>query len=222
MITVSETWKQTYPGAHLGVISMIGIDEPARQSDLDKLKRELENDLRALFTDPSELKALEPIKAYQSYYKQFKKTYHVVQQLESVALKNRPIPTVSPLVEAMFMAELRNMLLTAGHDMDAIRRPLVLDVAQGTERYTRINGQEQVLKARDMMIRDAEGVISSVIYGPDRRTMITAKTRNALFTVYAVPGVSEQELRQHLEGIETNVKTAYPKAAADQLIIYGA
>jgi DNA/RNA-binding domain of Phe-tRNA-synthetase-like protein len=222
MIRVSDGWKQAFPGAHLGVLSMTGVSGPARQSELDKLKRELETDLRAVFTDPSELKALEPIKAYQSYYKRFKKTYHVVQQLESVALKNKPIPHVSPLVEAMFMAELRNMLLTAGHDLDLIRLPLLLDVARGTERYTKINGQEQVLKAGDMFIGDGEGVISSVIHGPDRRTMITAKTRNVLYTVYAVPGVSEQELKQHLEGIETNVKAAYPEANVGELTVWSA
>ncbi len=222
MFTVTDKWRNEYPKAHLGILTMRGVKGPERHADLDRLKKELESDLRSVFKDPAELKSLEPIQAYQAYYKRFKKTYHVVQQLESVAIKGKSIPRVSALVEAMFMAELRNMLLTAGHDLDAIKPPLTLDVAQGAETYVRINGKEQALKAGDMMITDGEGVISSVIYGPDRRTMITRDTENALFTVYGVPGVSEQEVHQHLDGIAANVHVVCPQAKIEVLQVYSA
>lgn len=45
-------------------------------------------------------------------------------------------PSVAALVEAMFIAELKNLLLTAGHDLDAVELPLKLDIARGGERYT--------------------------------------------------------------------------------------
>ena len=61
------------------------------------------------------------IQAYAAYYERFNKTYHVQLQLESVALKGKSIPRVSALVEAMFMAELENLLLTAGHDLDVVQ-----------------------------------------------------------------------------------------------------
>jgi hypothetical protein len=53
---------------------------------------------------------MEPIKTYHDYYKRFKKTYHILLQLESIVFKNKSIPKVSSLVEAMFMAELKNLL----------------------------------------------------------------------------------------------------------------
>jgi len=40
-----------------------------------------------------------------------------------------------------------------------------------------------------MFIADGQGVISSIVYGPDRRTRITLATRNAVFTVYAPAGI---------------------------------
>jgi DNA/RNA-binding domain of Phe-tRNA-synthetase-like protein len=121
----------------------------------------------------------------------------------------------------MFMEELRNMLLTAGHDLDAVQTPLKLDAAKGNEKYTRMNGQEQVLKAGDMMIADSVAVISSVIYGPDRRTMITPATKRVLFTVYAVPGIGAQAVRQHLKGIEANIRLVSPDAQLELLEVYG-
>jgi hypothetical protein len=42
---------------------------------------------------------------------------------------------VAALVEAMFIAEVKNMLLTAGHDLDAVQLPITLDVSKGDGRY---------------------------------------------------------------------------------------
>ncbi len=220
MFRVSADWKRAYPGAHAGILAMRNVINPTRHPELDHQKEELETDLRTLFKEPDSLKSLGPIKAYQAYFKRFKKTYHVFQQLESVIFKGKPIPQVAALVEAMFMEELRNMLLTAGHDLDAVKTPLILDTAKGNEKYIRMNGQEQVLKAGDMMIADSVAVISSVIYGPDRRTMITADTKRVLFTVYAVPGIGAQAVRQHLEGIEANIRLVSRDAQLELLEVY--
>jgi len=190
---------------------------------LTNVKEELENQLRARFSDydRAALKALPTIQAYNDYYKRYKKTYHVQIQLESVVFKGKAIPRVAALVEVMFVAELKNLLLTAGHDLGAIQMPVKIDVAEGSERYIRLNGQEQELKPGDMMIVDAEGVISCVLYGPDRRTRITPETRQALFTVYAPPGIGEQAVHDHLQDIQANVLLVAPQADVELLEVYG-
>jgi DNA/RNA-binding domain of Phe-tRNA-synthetase-like protein len=221
MFTVTSNWKQMYPGAHLGVLVMKNVANPSQHPKLDLVKRELEADLRALFKDRSELKLVEPIRAYRSYYSRFDKTYHVLQQLESVIFKGKQIPAVSALVECMFIEELRNSLLTAGHDFDLVKAPVTLDVATKDEHYTRLNGQDQTVKPDDMIIKDSIGIISSLIYGPDQRTRITHSTHNVLFTVYGVPGIGSKIVTQHLEGIEANVKIVAPEASTDLLKIYG-
>jgi DNA/RNA-binding domain of Phe-tRNA-synthetase-like protein len=136
----------------------------------------------------------------------------VQQQIESVALKGRPLPNVAALVEAMFMAELEHLLLTAGHDLEALRLPLTLDVAQGTETYTLLRGEEQTLKPGDMFIADREGVVSSIVYGPDQRTAITSETRAAVFTVYAPPGIGAGTVDAHLRALEENVRVISAEA----------
>jgi DNA/RNA-binding domain of Phe-tRNA-synthetase-like protein len=222
MLIVSERWRAAYPGAAVGVLAMRGAANPEYHPALDARKAELESQLRARFRDRAELKALDPIGAYTAYYKRFKKTYHVLLQLESVVLKGKPIPRVAALVEAMFVAELKNLLLTAGHDLDVVEEPVRLDVSDGSERYVRLNGQEQVLKAGDMMIADAQGVISSVLYGPDRRTRIVPHTRRVLFTVYAPPGIGEGAVHEHLHDIAANVVLIAPGAEVEVLEVVGA
>lgn len=222
MLIVSEAWKSAYPGAATGILAMRNVANPEGHPELGARIHGLEGQLRAQWTDRNALKALPTIQAYDAYYKRFKKTYHVLLQLESVALKGKPIPRVGALVEAMFMAELKNLLLTAGHDLAAVRMPVRLDVANGSERFVMLNGQEQELKAGDMMMADGEGVISSVVYGPDRRTRITPETRQVLYAVYAPPGIGEDAVLRHLQDIRAIVQLVAPAAAVGLLEVYGA
>jgi len=224
MLIVSEAWKATYPGAAQGLLVMRNVANLEHHPKLEKRKAELEEQLRARFAgyDKAALTALPSVQPYVAYYGQFKKTYHVLLQLESVALKGKPLPRVAALVEAMFMAELKNQLLTAGHDLEALREPLRLDVATGSERYTLLNGKEEMLKAGDMFIADAEGVTSSILYGPDYRTRITPDTHTALFTVYAPPRIEPAAVRQHLEDIRAYVMLIAPEAAVEVRKVYGA
>ena len=236
--TVSQAWKTTYPGAAVGVLVMHDVVNPKHHPVLETHKEELENQLRSRFSgyDRAALKAHPVIRAYNEYYGRYKKTYHVQLQLESIVFKGKVIPRVAALVEAMFMAELKNLLLTAGHDLETLEIPVGIDVAAGSERYVRLNGKEQQLKAGDMMIADAQGIISSVLYGPDRRTRITPETRQVLFTVYAPPGIEggapqrtagfsrtqERIVWTHLRDIEENVKLVTPEAKVALMEVYGA
>jgi DNA/RNA-binding domain of Phe-tRNA-synthetase-like protein len=222
MFKLTTTWKSAFRDAHVGVLVMRAVTNPAQHPELDKHKAELEEQLRAQFSgqDRTALSSHSVLQAYNNYYRRFKKTYHVQLQLESIAWKGKSIPSVSSLVEAMFMAEMKNLLLTAGHDLDTLQLPLELDVSKGDERYTLMRGEEQVLKAGDMYIRDQSGVISSIIYGPDRRTQITAVSHNVVFTVYAPAGIDAQTVEQHLQDIRKYIMMIEPDAKLELLQIY--
>jgi DNA/RNA-binding domain of Phe-tRNA-synthetase-like protein len=78
-----------------------------------------------------------------------------------------------------------------------------------------------VLKAGDMMIRDQEGIISSILYGPDQRTQIRAETHNAVFTVYAPPGIDNELVMRHLRDIQEMVLLFSPRAQTIMLQVFG-
>ncbi len=224
MIETSPAWKSAYPGASIGVLAMRGVANPRQHPQLQTRKHELEEQLQTRFAgfDRPRLKGIPVLAAYASYYKRFKKTYHLQHQLESLVFKNRPIPEVAALVEAMFMAELKNLLLTAGHDLDQIKPPLSIDVAGGTERYVRLTGEEQTVKAGDMVIADTEGILSSILYGPDLRTRIRPETERVIFTVYAPPGIETGDVQRHLEDIRDNVQVITSEASVERLEVLGA
>ena len=223
IVKISEAWKANYPEALVGTLVLHHVANPPQHLQLDRRKQELEDELRRRFTGATaaDLARLPAVPPYDRHYKRYKKTYPVLQQLESIALMNKSIPQVAALVEAMFMAEVKNLLLTAGHDLKAVVEPVTLDVSRGDEYYVRLNGQEQRLKAGDMMMTDSQGVISSVIYGPDSRTRITLDTRHVFFVVYAPKGIKEEAIRQHLDDIRANVMIVAPEAEVGQLDVYG-
>jgi DNA/RNA-binding domain of Phe-tRNA-synthetase-like protein len=214
MLESSNAWRGAYPGAQIGILALDDVANPEFCPELDLRKTALENRLRSQFAGLTRqaIEALPTIQAYTTYLKPFKKTYHVLLQLESVTLKNKTIPGVAALVEAMFMAELESQLLTAGHDLDTLQLPVSIEVANGDERYILRSGQEQVLKPNDMYIKDRKGIISDIIYGPDQRTQIKQETRRVLFTVYAPAGISQNSLLKHLETMREYVKLISPKA----------
>ena len=224
MFSISEAWMLSYPEAHTGILTMRGVSNPATQPELERLKQDLENRLQAQFAgqDRSALDEFPPIPAYTMYYKQFKKTYPVRAQLESIAFKGKSLPSVAALVEAMFMAEIKNLLLTAGHDFDRLRLPVTLGVASGGEHYISLRGQEQALKAGDMFMADQDGVISSIVYGPDQRTQIGPGTRNVLFAVYAPGGIEPSTVQAHLEDIRDYVLILARHASVQTLQVFSA
>jgi DNA/RNA-binding domain of Phe-tRNA-synthetase-like protein len=219
VLVAADAWKSTFPGAVVGALVMIGVRNPERSAALETHKRQLEEGLRArgarlgrdgVDSDPA-------LRAYVDYYRAHGKTYHLKAQWESIAVKGRSIPSRAALVEAMFMAELKNLILTAGHDLAAATLPVRVAVTREDDGYVLMNGTERFLGPGDMMMVDGESIISSVLYGPDRRTRIRPETREVLFAVYAPAGVGVKAVRDHLEDLRSNVLLVAPEAETRML-----
>jgi hypothetical protein len=133
-------------------------------------------------------------------------------QLETVAQKGKALPLVAALVEAMFIAELRNLLLTAGHDLDQLELPIRLGVG-ADETFFAPNGKEMTVKPGDMFVADArDRVLTAIITGPSDVARIGPETSAALFYTYAPPGLDPGLVSAHLDEIERNVRLISPEA----------
>jgi DNA/RNA-binding domain of Phe-tRNA-synthetase-like protein len=221
---VSDAWKAAYPGAAAGLLVMENVANPPAHPELERHKAELEGRLRDRYgrSSRSELLALPSLQPYAEYYRRFGKTYHVQLQLESVALKGKSLPRRAALVEAMFMAELENQMLTAGHDARAVEAPIHVDVAPESESYVTLSGKTQALEPGDMLMRDARGVISAVLHGPDQRTQIRPDTERVMFAVYAPAGIGAARVEEHLRTIAANVRIVAPSASVVSVEVYSA
>ena len=210
MLEIASVVKNIYPKAKFGSMIVSGIPSITERSimnhtvdtEIEQIKLKHSNYQRqtALTT--------EPLCHYATYFRRHKKSYPVLGQLESVLLKGKNIPPVGVPIEAMFLAEIKNLLLTAGHDLDLIKGTRTIHVATECINYTGLSGKEQQLVNHDLYLSDEVGVLSSVLNGPDERTKITESTRNACYFVYGVEGVTESLIQEHLKTIFTYLSQA--------------
>ena len=154
---------------------------------------------------------------YVHYYKRFGKTYHVLLQLESIVLKSKGLPSVSPLVDANFTAEVETLVLTAGHDAQQLQGEISIDVARDGDKLTPMTSSApKAVPAGDMIMREAKSVCCSIIYGQDNRSTISAATSRVLYVAYAPAGVPKATVEAHLRLIEEHARLFCPRAVTEQ------
>jgi DNA/RNA-binding domain of Phe-tRNA-synthetase-like protein len=203
----TNEWRQAHPGAMIGFLEISQVENKKTAPALDEYKRVLEADLRnryAGFTRQDFL-SLPVMMAYQKYYKRFGKTYQVLQQLESIVLKGKNFPSVSPLVDANFMAEVDTLVLAAGHDVQQLQGPVCIDIAREGDQFIQMGGAEKSIPPGDMIMRDVRGVSCSILYGQDHLSPISPSTSHVLYAIYAPYGVSALNVNVHMEKIKENI-----------------
>lgn len=210
MLSIDATvdWKETHSGGLIGLLEISGLDNTRSESALEREKRAVEDRLRAKYAGFSreDFLALPVMGAYHRYYRKFGYTYHVLLQLESLVHKGKPLPSVSPLVDSNFASELETLILTAGHDVANLSRPVLIDVAREGDYITQMNGKRVHVPVGDMLMRAGPDPACTILRGQDNRSPISKGTTHVLYVAYAPVGVTEDQVRTQLDGIERVVR----------------
>lgn len=220
MLTIDNSVFANYPGAKMGVLAMTNVEASAPLAP-DAVEDAL-NEIRRRYghLDRAGLKEIHPVKAYVEYYKKHGYSYHVLGQVESVLQGKKQLRAESGLLQAMFLTELESMLLTAGHDLGKLQNPIQLKIASGNETYASITGKETTAVQGDLMVCDGNGVISSILRGPDFRSRITGATADVLFTFYAPPGIETGSIREALEKLRDRITSFSTLSSTAILHVY--
>lgn len=207
----TKNLNNAYPEALFGSLILEQIENKHKHAQLEQRKRELENLIRDEYKQVSKEKTLN---SYISYFKKWKKTYPIEFQIQTI-VNGKILPQVSILVDSMFHAELKNKILTSGHDLDAIGQELIFDLTSGDETYFKINGKEQRLKPQDILLRDAEGILANILFGPAKRSSITKNTSNVLYFAWSPHNINDEQIIAHLQDILSNIKLVYGPVNAE-------
>jgi DNA/RNA-binding domain of Phe-tRNA-synthetase-like protein len=218
VISAVDEWRTAHPGAIIGLLELSGVDNSRPFPGLDERKRKLEARLRERYKGftRQDFLSLPVMSAYERYYKRFDKTYHVLLQVESIVLKGKNLPNVSPLVDANFMAEVETLVLTAGHDAARLHEPVFMDVSRAGDQMTRMDGTSKAIRAGDMIMRDAQGLSCTILYGQDNRSPISAQTSIVLYVAYAPAGVPVESVEAQLRMITDNIRLFSPACVVEQ------
>jgi DNA/RNA-binding domain of Phe-tRNA-synthetase-like protein len=217
-ISATDAWRSSHPGAIIGLLELSGIDNTHPSPGLNARKRETEGRLRERYQGftRQDFLSLPVMSDYERYYKRFNKTYHIQLQVESIVLKGKNLPGVSPLVDSNFIAEVETFILTAGHDVAKLRGAVFMDVSREGDQMTLMNGDTKPIRAGDMIMKDDDGICCSILYGQDNRSPISPETTHVLYVSYAPPGIPAKIVNLHLQGIEENIRLFSPNAVVEQ------
>jgi DNA/RNA-binding domain of Phe-tRNA-synthetase-like protein len=218
LISATDEWRTAHPGAVIGLLELSGVENTHPSLPLNERKRETEARLRERYQGftRQDFLSLPVMLAYDQYYKRFNKTFHVQLQVESIVLKGKTLPDVSPLVDSNFIAEVETLVLTAGHDVAKLQGTILIDVSREGDQITQMNGVSKVIRAGDMIMRDANGISCSIIYGQDNRSPISTETSQVLYVAYAPTGVPAESVDTQLRRIEENIRLFSPMAIMEQ------
>ena len=67
-----------------------------------------------------------------------------------------------------------------------------------------------------MIMRDANGLCCSIIYGQDNRSPISSETSHVLYVAYAPVGVPAEIVDTQLQKIEMNIRLFSPTAHVER------
>lgn len=194
-----------YPKTPFGILRIEDFSPTAQGiEEFKKIKEQELGKIREKYVayERKEFSQNDPVGSpYVRYYKKFKKTYHVMHQLESI-LKGDNIPDGNPLVQVLFLAELKHAILIACHDMEQTEGDLTITTSRKGEEYLGAGEREVQLKENDIIMRDQKNILVSIIYGQDHNTRITERTKNALYLVDGVPGLSKESVKQTMEDMQ--------------------
>jgi DNA/RNA-binding domain of Phe-tRNA-synthetase-like protein len=221
-ISFTEELKAIYPEASIGILLIKNIENKDNSNILDKIKTDSKRCLRYKYSSLSrgELVEIRTIKSYRKYYKKFKKTYHLLLQMESISRNGKSYPSVNPLVDSCFISEMNTFILTAGHDADKLESSILFDLSREAESFTQINGKEILLKPDDIIMRDNGKAVCSIIYGQDNISKMTPDTERALFVAYAPEGVKKEDIIKNLEYIRYFISKFSPDSETEIIKVF--
>jgi DNA/RNA-binding domain of Phe-tRNA-synthetase-like protein len=209
--TLSDEVRLQYPDLRVSLLTVEIVTGEAGHG-LEEQKQAIAESIRRDALSPG---VRYIIAQYDRYFARYEKDYPIKYQIESIR-KGKSLPSAPAAVAAMFLVELKNGYLTAGHDTGCLRGVLTTMAAKGVEAFTGISGKQHVLKQGDIVAADGESFISSVLYGPDQRTRITPATRQVLYFSYFPFTVDPQEIRRHNLDILTYLQQAAGRALASE------
>ena len=219
MLQIQKDTSFSERGLLFGIVEVI-FPQPSEwdETGFAALK---ERELAALFNEfrDYDRKAVFGENTYYRYFKKYKKTYPVLQQLESILLKGRPFPTGRPLNEIAFLTELRTQTLSGAHDAEQVKGAVELFCPEEKLPFTGMRGEEVHTYPGDTSARDDGGIIFSMIAGADHRTCLRPESRHIFYPFFATPDTTREELLPAMELLSSYVRVLAPSAEIKSFLV---
>jgi DNA/RNA-binding domain of Phe-tRNA-synthetase-like protein len=111
-------------------------------------------------------------------------------------LAGKTLPCINTLVDAYNLASVKSRIALATFDANKLEGTLVMRFAEKGEQFYGIGMEKPlILKGGEIVVSDCEKLIAVYPYRDADNTKVTQKTKNILFVVCGVPGITKETLK---------------------------
>ncbi|MBO3755508.1 B3/4 domain-containing protein [Streptococcus suis] len=203
---VDSSFWSLFPDAKIGVLLLKDYKTPAQSPDeLVKLLEE-SNGIAQKFLTEDTFSENEVIQTYRQAYQKFKTKKGARSSIEALlkrSASDRPVSTISPLVDIYNAASLRFGLPCGAEDIDTFVGNLQLTITEGGDEFYLIGDENNnPTLPGEVCYKDDKGAVCRCFNWRDgERTMITDETKNAFLVMELVNSDRVEDLENALDFI---------------------
>ncbi|HEM2850720.1 B3/4 domain-containing protein [Streptococcus suis] len=208
---VDSSFWSLFPDAKIGVLLLKDYKTPAQSPDeLVKLLEE-SNGIAQKFLTEDTFSENEVIRTYRQAYQKFKTKKGARSSIEALlkrSTSDRPVTTISPLVDIYNAASLRFGLPCGAEDLDTFVGNLQLTVTEGGDEFYLIGDEtNNPTLPGEVCYKDDKGAVCRCFNWRDgERTMITDETKNAFLVMELVNSDRVEDLENALDFISQHAE----------------
>lgn len=200
-LQVDQKIYETFPGLHLGVITVTNLQNLDSSEEVSDLIRSEQEKIRANY-DLDSYKEDPRFKAWQEAYALFggkpKKYRCSVENLYRMTLEGIDLRPISKLVDIYNLISLKYGVPVGGDDLDQVDGQITLTFATGEEPFIVLNAQDvEHPKPGEVIYKDNKDVLCRRWnWRESNKTKMTTGTKNALLIVEGLPPVEREDVEQ--------------------------
>ncbi|MBM7312336.1 B3/B4 domain-containing protein [Streptococcus suis] len=208
---VDSSFWSLFPDAKIGVLLLKDYKTPAQSPDeLVKLLEE-SNGIAQKFLTEDTFSENEVIQTYRQAYQKFKTKKGARSSIEALlkrSASDRPVSTISPLVDIYNAASLRFGLPCGAEDLDTFVGDLQLTITEGGDEFYLIGDENNnPTLPGEVCYKDDKGAVCRCFNWRDgERTMITDETKNAFLVMELVNSDRVEDLENALDFISQHAE----------------
>jgi DNA/RNA-binding domain of Phe-tRNA-synthetase-like protein len=191
--SISETYRNTYPGLAFGLALITACQNPVNPPGFDEYKRK---HLRLMRKKETLTRISGRIEAYERFFRSFGYECPLTKHLKRTIQSG--FPRYNLMIDTHFMAEMCAGILVAVTDYDFFEGAIRLDVAEEGEICRGLGKRAFTTKSSEIVLRDEKDIVCVLCLGADEKTRVSGNTRRVLFYAYAVPGVDKEPIQEGL------------------------
>ncbi|MHC3756603.1 B3/B4 domain-containing protein [Streptococcus suis] len=208
---IDSSFWSLFPDAKIGVLLLKDYKTPAQSPDeLVKLLEE-SNGIAQKFLTEDTFSENEVIRTYRQAYQKFKTKKGARSSIEALlkrSTSDRPVTTISPLVDIYNAASLRFGLPCGAEDLDRFVGNLQLTITEGGDEFYLIGDENNnPTLPGEVCYKDDKGAVCRCFNWRDgERTMITDETKNAFLVMELVNSDRVEDLENALDFISQHAE----------------